>query len=107
MTRSRFLLPVVFAVACLGTWIICRNDLLAQQKPPHRTGNQWEYKVVYEKEIAELGSPHDGDVGFESEQRGLDKMGSEGWELVAICDLSPGSQRDARWYYLKRPKSDP
>jgi uncharacterized protein (TIGR03067 family) len=65
---------------------------------------KWEYQVLTRAQVADLGKK---DVGA-----GLNKLGSEGWELVTV---EPGSRSEGRGgssagcttFYLKRPVARP
>jgi len=64
--------------------------------PPDKAapaGPKWEYKVLNRGEIADLGN--------KDFATGLNKLGDEGWEMVA---LGPGV-RNTQEYYFKRPKA--
>jgi hypothetical protein len=54
---------------------------------------QWEYKTVTGDGLVELGK---------NEQGGLNKLGDDGWELVAV---TPGQGFTKVAYYFKRPKA--
>ena len=55
-------------------------------------GVRWEYKAVHS---------FDGKVDFrEDEQHYLDRMGNEGWELIAVA----AHGAPLRVLYFKRPK---
>jgi hypothetical protein len=65
----------------------CFAEAPARKEAPAR--QQWEYQAVGRKKVEELGK---NDL-----TAGLNKLGDDGWELVAV---SPPTE-----YYFKRPKT--
>jgi len=61
---------------------------------------RWEYRVTGTEIINSQGLPggHHGHTGIEEM---LNRLGSEGWELVAVSGAGPGS---ASRLILKRPR---
>jgi hypothetical protein len=79
----------------------------APAAPAHRAGARWEYRTVTRQELLDLGK---NDVNA-----GLNKLGDDGWELVAVRPgAAAGPERGPRRpgesgteYYFKRPASAP
>jgi hypothetical protein len=67
----------------------------AQKTNTNNDGKVWEYKVG----AATVG----GLSGFSSVQDQLNQLGAEGWELVAVENISTTAPPSAI-YYLKRAK---
>ena len=82
--RAGLLLLVVFSVTAGGAW-------QAAEKPP--AVQKWEYKEL--KALAKYGTqPVDVD------EKAVNKLGDEGWELVAASSTNGGTDK----FYFKRPK---
>jgi len=65
-------------------------------KPP-----QWEYKVMYYTDVAKVGGRKDNEASDERYiEKGLNKLGEDGWELVAVSGPNSGDR-----LYLKRAKA--
>jgi hypothetical protein len=91
--RSRALL-VAFLLACLppGPASAQPGVILPSAPPPRAT---WEYKELSRTAVEAL-------AGKEEKERfvaGLNKLGAEGWELVAVDPTAKGAGR----YLFKRP----
>jgi hypothetical protein len=95
-----WLIPVgVVAVVLAGA---CCLSTSAQPADPPKTV-QWENRVLDGYRLGQLGGAKELDSGgYEDIEKGLNKLGAEGWELVAVRSRGPAiSEND---YYLKRPK---
>ena len=108
MNQSRFRLPIVVVIACSATWIV-RQALVAEEKPVAPASTPWEYKMLPGDQVAELGengvreggvNPIPGELYRRAQESGLDKLGTKGWELVAV--ESTGSTSFT--YFFKRRK---
>jgi hypothetical protein len=79
----------------------CALGLVLHYQPPRAIGaaeaakQKWEYKQVSMLELA--GDP----VDVKNVPINLNKLGDEGWELVAIAPTKDGTIVD---YVFKRPK---
>jgi hypothetical protein len=63
---------------------------------------QWEYKVMSYVGVAELGGSKGGaTAAIRHVELGLNKLGEDGWELVAVS----GNIGSNGYYHLKRPKT--
>src|SRR5262245_58095444 len=74
------------------------QDKSAKRKAPPEAGAKWEYSVLTRAEVAKHGK--------DDFKAGLNKLGDEGWELVAV-ETRPGARPGATAsssYYFKRPK---
>ena len=105
MNHSRLAIATLAAVACLATWL-CRDATPAQEKVSRAPGTQWEYKIMFGRDLAELAAapnPYDPntDNTNEVEEKGLNKLGAENWELVDVMYVGP----NAYHYSFKRPKT--
>jgi hypothetical protein len=72
---------------------------VAPATPPGVAGPRWEYKIQAGDTLTELGQ---GDLAA-----GLNKLGEEGWELIAVPAAEPGRAfgRPRGDYDFKRPKA--
>jgi hypothetical protein len=60
---------------------------------------KWEYRILTREQVAKLGK---NDV-----VAGLNRLGKDGWELVAVEPaLAPAKGAGAVQFYLKRPRDD-
>jgi hypothetical protein len=79
----------------------CALGLLLYHQPPRATGGaaaatpKWEYKQVDVTEL--LGDP----ATFKNLPINLNKLGEEGWELVAV---GPSKDGGISQYVFKRPQ---
>jgi hypothetical protein len=85
----RKLLVIALALGGLGA-LTCLAEAPAGKAASRP---QWEYKTVAADGLVELGK---------NEQGGLDKLGDDGWELVAV---TPAQSFSKAVYYFKRPKT--
>lgn len=106
MNHSRLLIVLLAAVACMGTWIY-HDATVAQERAIPISGTQWEYKIMYPLTLAELAvapvawDPDADEYTTEVEEKALNKLGAENWELVNVMHLGV-----LRYHYsFKRPKS--
>jgi hypothetical protein len=60
------------------------------------TPARWEYRVLSAPQVRELGK--------KDLEAGLNKLGDEGWELVAIDPATKAIKVTSAEYYFKRPK---
>ena len=105
MNRSRLLLLTSIAVACLATWV-SRGSTFAQEKRITGSTAQWDYKIMSSDDLARLGAPNgfkpQSGYANEVEEKGLNKLGAENWELVGVTTYGPYSFR----YFFKRSKAE-
>jgi hypothetical protein len=99
MNRPRVLFTlvavVVFSALCIG-----RDSLTAQVKAVPVATTEWEYKLMDDHAVLELG-PKEGQPSFGHRlEAGLNKLGAEGWELITVSKPGPDLI-----YFLKRPKA--
>jgi hypothetical protein len=108
MNRSQFWVPAVVVIACSTTWLV-RDALVAAENPVSPVTSRWEYKMMSGDQLAEFGdseiaekgiNPLPGELYRRAQETGLDKLGIERWELVAV--QTTGSTNF--WYFFKRPK---
>ena len=105
MNHSRLLMVLLAGTACIATWVY-HDATLAQEKASRAQGMQWEYKIMYPLTLAKLAvAPEawdpDGEYTTEIEEKGLNKLGAENWELVNVMSLGV-----TRYHYaFKRPKA--
>jgi hypothetical protein len=92
----------VAAVTCLATWI-SRDATLAQEK--ETAGAKWEYKIMSSEDLAKISAPDNFKVRSayeqEEEEKGLNKLATENWELVNVAPSPPYTYR----YVFKRLKA--
>ena len=103
MNHSRLLIVVLVVVACMGTWIY-HDVTVAQERAIPFPGTQWEYKIMFPADIAQLAAaPDKPGSGYpaEVEEEGLNKLGAENWELVDVAYLGVTTYH----YSFKRPKT--
>ena len=81
-----FMIAVVVAV--LASVFVLREPTRAQQAP-QRLAAKWEYKVVIDRQTRLL-------------EPQLVKLGSQGWELVTVCE-SPDSPEGSQMFIFKKP----
>jgi hypothetical protein len=102
MNRSRLLILTIAAVVSLATWIF-RDATLAQEKGT--AGATWEYKIMDSGDLAKIAAPDNFKVQSaydkEEEEKGLNKLATETWEMVAVAPSPPYTYR----YVFKRPKA--
>jgi hypothetical protein len=92
----RNLIVIALALFALGA-VTCLAEAPAGKAAARP---QWEYQTLTREKIAEL-SKNDFAAG-------LNKLGEDGWELVAVTPAqqpSPQMPRTAAEYYFKRPKT--
>lgn len=100
MNRLRVLFTLVAVVVC-SALCIGRDSLTAQVKAVPVATTEWEYKLMDDPAVFELG-PKEGQLAFGLVlQAGLNKLGAEGWELITVS--KPGQNLI---YFFKRPKAD-
>jgi Bacterial type II/III secretion system short domain len=91
----RNLIVIALALFALGA-VTC----LAEAPAGKAAGRpQWEYQTLTRDKLAELGK---SDV-----TAGLNKVGDDGWELVAVTpaqEARPGTPSRPAEFYFKRPK---
>ncbi len=85
--RSKLILT---AVVCLGA-IAALGASVGAGRPPSQA---WEYRIMQET----VNNP----AGSETNRGGLNELGKEGWELVAVTP--PRGDYPNYVFYLKRPK---
>jgi hypothetical protein len=97
---KRWLFPVGTAVVVtIGVLLV--NDRARTAEPAKPV--QWEYRVLFSTDLAKMGGLKDGESATQLHvERGLDKLGADGWELV---DASGSGPLATRFHYLKRPKA--
>jgi hypothetical protein len=83
---------LLVGVLLLGAWSPAAVGEEAP-KPKPALGPKWEYRVLAKREVAELGKK---DLAA-----GLNKLGDEGWELVAV-EPQAGRSSGQPTYYFKR-----
>jgi hypothetical protein len=98
MNRPRVLFTLVAVVVC-SALCIGRESLTAQVKAVPVATTEWEYKLMDDNAVLELG-PKEGFIGHRLEA-GLNKLGPEGWELITVS--KPGQYQI---FFFKRPKAD-
>lgn len=99
--HSLVVLVVILMVA--GSALAQRRPMPEKPRGPGARGErpaprqQWEYRTLSRDAIAELGN--------KDLNTGLNKLGEEGWELVALA-ADANLNRKGSWaeYYFKRPK---
>jgi hypothetical protein len=105
MTRARFLLALIVAIAGSVVWL-SRDALIAQEKPDRPPViAKWEYKMMSGAQVEKFGGgkgiQDSNAINSRDQEEGLTKLGSAGWELVAVQN-SGGLNF---WYFLKRSKA--
>ena len=99
MNRPRVLFTLVAVVVC-SALCIGRDSLTAQVKAVPVATTEWEYKLMDDRAVLELG-PKEGQLAFGHRlEAGLNKLGAEGWELITVS--KPGQDLI---YFFKRPKA--
>ena len=99
MNRPRVLFTLIAVVIC-SALCIGRDSLTAQVKAVPVATTEWEYKLMDDRAVLELG-PKEGQLSFGLRlEAGLNKLGAEGWELITVS--KPGQDLI---YFLKRPKA--
>ena len=99
MNRLRVLFTLVAVVVC-SALCIGRDSLTAQVKAVPVATTEWDYKLMDDQAVLDLG-PKEGQLAFGHRlEAGLNKLGAEGWELITV--LKPGQELA---YFLKRPKA--
>jgi hypothetical protein len=96
-TTSLIALLLVTGAAGVGAFLLAGHSTAAPAVPAG--AKAWEYKVLYAVEIPRMGGPP-AEKGAHSATSGLNTLGAEGWDLVAV-DNSP---HEATKYVFKRPK---
>ena len=82
-------LAFVLALVVSSIWVIGWTAH-SQETAPKRT---WEYKVVYSTAPEHRNDPNN-----------FDKLGEQGWELVAVDQNLQNGTSYSSIYYFKRPK---
>lgn len=92
--------PIAIAIAVLA--VAGFLSATARTADPPKPA-QWEYRVLGGYDLGRLGGAKElGGAGYEDVEKGLTKLGADGWELVAVRNRGPAiSEND---YYLKRLK---
>jgi len=99
MNRPRVLFVLVAVVVC-SALCIGRDSLTAEVKAVPVATTEWEYKLMDDPAVLELG-PKEGQPSFgHALQAGLNKLGAEGWELITVSKPGPNLV-----YFFKRPKA--
>jgi hypothetical protein len=107
-TTSLIALLLVTVAASAGAVLLAGHSAAAPAPPAGAKG--WEYKMLFDFGISELVKPANpmeperGDFPLRrSFADGMNKLGADGWELVAVA---PASQipNAHTVYYFKRPK---
>lgn len=95
-----WLIPLV-VVSVVVTCVLLIGDRARTAdpvKPP-----QWEYRVMHYTDVAKVGGRKDNEASDEQYvEKGLNKLGQDGWELVAVTSSGPGAGNGH--LYLKRAK---
>jgi hypothetical protein len=106
MDRWRYALPIALTVV-VGTLVafLARGMLEGQEPPaPAKPVVVWEYKIMDQSDLGRAGVPdlklEPGGVNLDALQKGLDKVGTEGWELAGI-----NGQSQHALYIFKRPRA--
>jgi hypothetical protein len=82
----------------LGVALILQFPVQGQETPAG--SRRWEYRVLPREQIVQLGQ---GDI-----TAGLNRLGEEGWQLVAIePGTLPGKNARTTHFYLQRPSVPP
>lgn len=101
MNRSSLLLCLATMLIGIGILtMFTRNDTVRAADP---TKTEWEYKVVDENDVAQASNPkleYPDSKHCSAQTRGLNKLGSEGWEVVG----THSSDKSLHRYILKRAK---
>jgi len=99
--RVRMLVLVLFAAACSPAAAGEAGDKTAKSKEAGAA--KWEYRALSRDQVAELGK--------KDFAAGLNKLGDEGWELVAVeSHALPGggaAYSVLATFYFKRPTARP
>ena len=99
MNRPRVLFTLVAVVVC-SALCIGRDSLTAQVKAVPVATTEWDYKLMDDQAVLDLG-PKEGQLAIGHRlEAGLNKLGAEGWELITVS--KPGQYQI---YFFKRPKA--
>ena len=110
MRNRRITLLALLVLGCGGLLALNRYAT-AKPTSPEETKRKWEYCYVFRSQLlenhykAQMTSPDGRTNEIDSSYMGvgaLNKLGAEGWELVAIIP-DQSTQANAE-YILKRPK---
>jgi hypothetical protein len=101
-TTSLIAALLLTITASVGAIILAGQSVAAPAPPLPAGARAWEYKVFNEIQINGLGRQPAVQGGPIAERQpfaeGINNLGAEGWELVAIHGNVPPT------YYFKRPK---
>jgi hypothetical protein len=99
-TKPRIVGALLVVTVAVGVAVSGRTP--AAPAPPAGV-RAWEYKVVQDFQLVNLGRPAAAQGGAERDLRadGMNALGAEGWELVAT---TAGGQGVSATYFFKRPK---
>src|SRR3954453_8013720 len=102
ITLAAVLLATVGTTA--GAVVLAGQSGAAPAPPLPAGARAWEYKVLHEFQINQLGKQPAGPPGAAGGRGllddGIDSLGADGWELVAVAVTGNAPPR----YYFKRPK---
>ena len=95
----RWMIPVG-CVVMVAAGVLAVHEPARTADPPKPAA--WEYKVVGQYDLGVIGGGKGG-VGTTADiEKGLNKLGADGWELVTVL---PAPALAHPTYYLKRAKA--
>jgi hypothetical protein len=90
--------PVALALAACAVVLLVNCQSARTVAAREAAKQRWEYKEITQLGVSRLGDPDQKTPN--ATELGLNTLGDEGWELVAVSSNNGGLER----YIFKRPK---